>query len=397
MPQKFSTKLLILANLLLLLLIGFVLYDIFSLRTAIKGQRLLSSNGITITPTKQLSQVFTQTAKIYYVDPAGSDSSSGTTSSTAFKTIQTALDIAVGGDTIILGAGVYKQDIKSVRDGSKDRPITLSGARDSIVKGSGGSHIIEINNNYITLQGFTVDGLFGDRKSADGYRDKLVYVQGKNPKNGVTGLKVMNMVLKNAAGECVRLRYFAHNNEISQNTIGPCGVADFKFPSDNKNGEGIYLGTSSEQWSDGKNPTADPDISTHNWIHHNNFDTQGNECVDIKEGATENIVEYNTCTGQLDAESGGFDSRGDANIFRYNTSTGNLGAGIRLGGHTVNGIIYGKNNQVYENTIANNKNGGIKFEVLPQSKVCENIMSGNIGGNAAGSKAKGINPTSKCK
>ena len=54
-------------------------------------------------------------------------------------------------------------------------------------------------------------------------------------------------------------------------------------------------------------------------IHHNNFDTKGNEAVDIKEGAMYNIVEYNTVTGQKDPDSGGLDSRGDKNIFRYNT------------------------------------------------------------------------------
>ena len=62
------------------------------------------------------------------------------------------------------------------------------------------------------------------------------------------------------------------------------------------------------------------------------FDTQGNECVDIKEGATANVVEHNDCTGQKDPESAGFDSRGSGNVFRFNASYANLGAGVRLGG-----------------------------------------------------------------
>ena len=52
--------------------------------------------------------------------------------------------------------------------------------------------------------------------------------------------------------------------------------------------------------------------------------------LDIKEGSSFNIVEYNKCTGQRDPNSGGLDSRGNDNIFRYNEIYDNLGAGVRL-------------------------------------------------------------------
>jgi hypothetical protein len=222
------------------------------------------------------------------------------------------------------------------------------------------------------------------------------------------------LTIKNAGGECLRLRYFAHDNEITGNTIGPCGVQDFKFPSTHKNGEGIYLGTSSNQWTDGKNPTPDPDGSTNNWIHNNTFNTQGNECVDVKEGAYGNIIENNKCTGQSDPNSGGFDSRGDANIFRNNESYGNLGSGVRLGGHKVcfNGadvrndpsscpsdyqfIQYGKNNDVYGNSIHDNASGGIKFQVTPQGKICSNTMLNNSGGDSVGTYGSQFNPIVPC-
>lgn len=127
----------------------------------------------------------------------------------------------------------------------------------------------------------------------------------------------------------------------------------------NKNGEGIYLGTALEQLNDGKNPTSDIDVSSGNWIHDNNIVTEGNECVDIKEGSRQNIVENNSCTGQKDPESAGLNSRGDENVFRYNQVFDNLGAGVRLGGDTPND---GSNNDVYGNNIYNNAGGGIKFQ-----------------------------------
>lgn len=61
-------------------------------------------------------------------------------------------------------------------------------------------------------------------------------------------------------------------------------------------------------------------------MHHNDIDTQGNECVEAKEGSAHNIIEYNIRTGQKDPNSGGIVSRGKANIIRYNEIYANAGA-----------------------------------------------------------------------
>lgn len=348
--------------------------------------------GISITPS--LSPTIAK-GKQWYVDVQGSDTRSGLSSSAAFKTVQKAVDVAMPGDTINLAEGAYLQNIVTRRNGEVKSPITIQGPQGAIIKGtSGGSgRIVEVNHNYITLDGFTIDGLYGNAQSESGYRDKLLYVLGKQSKSGVTGLKVIHMTFKNAGGECIRLRYFAKNNEIGYSTITNCGVADFKFDAGGKNGEGIYIGTAPEQRSDGKNPTSDPDESSSNWIHDNIFDTQGNECVDIKEGSSGNIVENNKCTGQKDTESGGLDARGSRNIFRFNEVYANVGAGVRLGGDANDDGI---GNEVYENTITNNKTGGIKFQRKPQGKICGNTMSGNTGGNAVGTFASSFIPTKAC-
>jgi hypothetical protein len=329
----------------------------------------------------------------YYVSPAGSDANAGTDSANPFKTIQHALDLAQPGGRIILAPGVYAQDIHSVRDGAANAPITLAGPADAVIHGGGAARIIEINHDYLAIEGFTFDGLWGDPNSAAGYRDKLLYVLGKQPLDGVSGLRVIGMTFRNAGGECIRLRYFAQHNEIAASTISNCGVHDFRFNAGGKNGEGIYIGTAPEQRGDGKNPTADPDLSNANWIHHNTFDTQGNECVDIKEVATGNVVENNQCTGQRDPESGGFDARGSGNIFRANESYGNIGADLRLGG---DGSSDGIGNDVYGNSIHDNQAGGIKFQRQPQGQVCGNIMSNNAGGDAVGTYGSAFAPAADC-
>jgi len=296
---------------------------------------------------------------------------------TPSDSIQQALDEAQPGDTIHLEDGIFSESFETIRDGTKDRPITIKGSPDAIIKGDGSGRMIQVFHDYIHFKGFTVDGLRGDPDYMYAYTDKLVYVQGKGKRDGVEGFKMLDMAIKNSGGEAVRLRYFVKDAEIAYCTFQNIGMHDFKFNDGGKNGEAIYLGTSSNQWADGKNPTADPDESTGNWIHHNYFDTQGNECVDIKEGAYNNIVEYNVCTGQKDPDSGGLDSRGDANIFRYNEVYGCEGAGVRIGGHDIDGHLYGQGNYVYGNNIHDNGYGAIKLMVESQADICDNTLSGN--------------------
>ncbi|CAM9752652.1 unnamed protein product, partial [Discosporangium mesarthrocarpum] len=57
----------------------------------------------------------------------------------------------------------------------------------------------------------------------------------------------------------------------------------------------------------------------------------GNECVDIKEGASYNLIEKNDCGGQLDDDSGGINVRGNYNTIRYNSVRKCHGAGVRIG------------------------------------------------------------------
>ncbi|MDP3881389.1 MAG: DUF1565 domain-containing protein, partial [Nanoarchaeota archaeon] len=213
----------------------------------------------------------------YYVGPNGGDWNSGS-QSLPFRTIQKALNVAQPGDTVNLMSGEYRENIRSIRDGLPEKPIKVKGSENSLLKISGSDdRIFEINHDYIHIEGFTVDGLIKEGDTADDYADKLIYVQGID-KDGVKGLKILNMKLKNSGGEAVRFRYFVRDSEIAYSIFENIGVYDFKFNGGGKNGEAIYLGTSSNQWADGKNPTSDADVSANNRIHHNYFNTQGNEC-----------------------------------------------------------------------------------------------------------------------
>jgi hypothetical protein len=329
----------------------------------------------------------------FYVSPSGSNWNDGSAPNRPFKTIQRAIDLAQPGDTIRLAAGVYLQDVTSKRSGTASAPIRIEGPADAVIKGGGKARIFEIRHDHLTLEGFTLDGLWGAPDDMRGFREKLLYVIGQEPNDGVSGLKVLHMTFKNAGGECLRMRYFAQHNEVGHSRFEGCGVHDFKFDGGKRNGEAIYIGTAPEQRANGENPTSGPDESSANWIHHNSFNTQGNECVDIKESSSANLVEHNICTGQQDPNSGGFDARGGGNIFRHNESFGNVGAGIRLGG---DGPADGTENQVYHNNFHDNQAGGIKLARQPQ-QLCGNRLHSNAAGDLVGAGRGRLNPAAACE
>lgn len=317
-------------------------------------------------------------AETYFVSPSDS--------------IQRALERAMPGDTINLAPGRYFQDFRTVRDGRPGRPIVIQGGRNAVVSGAGANRIAEINHDYVELRGFTIDGRHALEGGKDSYRDKLVYAVGRRPGDGVTGFRIIRMTLKNAGGECIRLRYQAQRNEIANSTIENCGIYDFVYKDGGKNGEGVYIGTAPEQLGKRGVPDAAVDRSDANWIHHNTFNTRGNECVDIKEGSSGNIVEHNRCTGQRDKKSAGLDSRGSGNTFRHNVVYGNRGAGIRLGGDEENDGI---GNNAYSNTLSDNAVGSLKVQRGPQGKICGNVVAGKRTGTK-GEFGEKINPRQPC-
>ncbi|CAM9259817.1 unnamed protein product [Choristocarpus tenellus] len=299
--------------------------------------------------------------------------------------LQDVMAMTKAGDVVELGNGVYTGGIRSSTSGTEDSPITVTGSREAVVSGTNpdDDRVITIKHSYIHLRGFTVDGKMGSEDSLEFYADKCIYVHGQEvPKkinymghefsSTINGLVLSNLSIKNCQGECVRLRYFVTHADIQDNDVQNCGVDDFIFnPGKGKNGEGFYIGTSSEQWEDGKNPNSNPDGSSFNLVRNNIILTNGNECVEVKEGTEHNVIEGNTCGGQLDAESGCFGSRGDKSIFRFNKGDGCDGAGVRVGGH----MEYGIDNKIYENSFTNMGAGSVKIMAEPQAEICGNICS----------------------
>lgn len=323
---------------------------------------------------------------LVFVALLGRHSECATISVTPKDSIQAAVNEAQPGDTVILGNGEYSQDFRSVRDGTPDKRITITGSRNAVVHGKKESRMIQINHSYITLDGFTASGLApsSNGSNPEDFVDKCVYILGTSPpkflrepsgleyESSLDGVVVSNMHIKECGGECLRLRSFITNAKIVDNKIEGCGRHDYKFESTSKNGEAIYAGTSSTQWQDGKNSRAGPDLSKYILIRGNEIEPQGNECVDVKEGTTDVLVEYNVCSDQRDPDSGCMGSRTDHIIFRHNHISDCEGAGIRVGGHTIDGRVYGVNNEIYGNVFKNTTHSSIKIQTGDDHNLCEN-------------------------
>ena len=282
-----------------------------------------------------------------------------------FDRIERGLAAARPGDRVLVREGTYPP-LVTVRAGTADAPIQLLGDGARIV-GGGVDRVVEILHDYVTVEGFDI---------SDG--DVLVRVV------GAIGTRVLGNRFHDALSECVRLRDGASDNEVAGNSFERCGLRDFDLGADRKNGEGVYVGVAPEQLEEG----AMPDASDRNWVHDNQFDVPA-ECVDVKEGARQNRVEGNTCTGGQDPLGAGFTSRGDESIFRGNVSTGNAGAGIRLGGDAAD---QGVRNEVVGNRLTGNRGYALKVERFPQGLICGNEVTGNDGGVTNGE----VDPAQPC-
>ncbi|CAN0290810.1 unnamed protein product, partial [Ectocarpus sp. 4 AP-2014] len=110
--------------------------------------------------------------------------------------------------------------------------------------------------------------------------------------SGIDGLVIRNMAIANAGGECIRLRDHVTYSEVYGNTITDCGIYDFREEdTDGKNGEGVYIGTSSNQWDNGDNWSDGPDVCQGITVRDNFIRTKGNEGIEVKEGTIDTLIE----------------------------------------------------------------------------------------------------------
>jgi len=95
---------------------------------------------------------FQSLSATYYVTTSGNNINDGSIGS-PWLTVQKGFDIAVGGDTVNVGAGTYAEVADSVRAGTAGNYITILGASGSVIYG------FEVRHDYVEIRGFEINGV----------------------------------------------------------------------------------------------------------------------------------------------------------------------------------------------------------------------------------------------
>ena len=234
------------------------------------------------------------------------------------------------------------------------------------------SRVIQIFSSGVQLRGLTVDGdCYGDKRGDIG-----IFVGSQDVQTFISGIKIKYSSVRNMRGECVRMKYFVRDSEISLNSISTCGTdAFYPIPSgSSKNGEGIYIGTSHKIEQRNKNPDTSIDVTNNISIVNNLINTQGNECVDVKEGSHNIRVESNYCLGQREQHAACYRMSGTDSLIKNNKCFGAIGSGVLIT-TSHSGSDYAKNNSVQSNKITRAGEYGIEDNGNEGNSYCGNSVN----------------------
>lgn len=249
--------------------------------------------------------------------------------------LQTALNNAVPGQTIVIADGTYDSPSGNFTvpvgvSGTATQPITLTGSRNAVLTTSDTAHGYGIwlkGSAYWVLKGFT----------------------SRRCKNGLmidssTHITIDSVQAVKCGQSGIALRKWSSFCTVQNCYVDSCGLL---IPGQ---GEGIYVGSAYSNWS--VNTNGEPDTCNYNLILNNRFgDYITAENIDIKEGTTGGVVRGNVFNGKgLSNENGGdswIDVKGN-----YWTIEDNTGTDTYLDGFQTHIVYTGWGNY---NTFRNNQ------------------------------------------
>lgn len=367
---------------------------------------------------------------LLYVDPNGSDDNIGTKRN-PLGTIQHALERATPGSVIQVQPGRYhpRRDVRTVRDGTAENPITITGPPDAVYN----TDTFEINHNYVHLTGLTFDGLTDpdNPNEVSSYSENLLQVNEAfyerikngeyNPdsvkeENYLRGVVVKPHAVGNVTGDAIKV-HWSKNVEIGEfKVIGPAGVDHLKGDVEGHNGEIVYVGNP---------PTKGYPVDETNNIHIHHIDnSEGHrhaELVDVKAGCHNVLIEY--CTdgggagrylleGHDPTNETAFSLRGRENTLRWNIVENSNGQAVEVASwgvahrerfEQINDLPYpeelfdhGRANSIYGNRLTDNAGLAVQYPIIypddgepyiaegygpdEQTHVCGNVINGETHG-----------------
>ncbi len=303
----------------------------------------------------------------YYVDGAsGSDDSSGTSISQAWKTIQYSFDNATPGSTVYILAGTYYENISANVSGTVGNPITYRNYQNDLVildgTGTNGPDMLYLEDqSNITIENITI------RNMVDSFATGVTI--------SCTDIgSVANIILRNL--KITGISWSADSSAVpdSLDNSNPLLISGGGTTEANAITNVIidsceiflnYTGFSESLSLDGN---IDTFIVSHNYVHNNmniGIDMEGNygTCSDpTYDHARNGHCFLNTCHNDVSnyATSGGIYVDGGENIIIERNTSYQNGYGIEIGceqdGSTSNIIV--RDNVFYNNQVAGIAIGG---------------------------------------
>lgn len=282
------------------------------------------------------------TRNVLHVATNGSDDNSGAEDA-PLASIQAAAERAKPGQTITVHPGEYREFIELRTDGTPDKPITLTGPPDAVLKPPKDIDYgtIGVGASHIHITGLTISGLYDpdEPERAESYTPgHLVTLNtwAEDSDDYLEGLVVSPHQIGNAGGALINSVMIKDCTIGGFEVIGPAGAAWlFDDKEEGHYGEFVYLGTAIDNRVD--RGYEEYDRTRNIRVHHidNSAGYPHAEFVDCKEGTSNITIEYCTDAGGIQTEDSPFSSAINLEGFdctvRWNIIQNAAGSGIEIG------------------------------------------------------------------
>ncbi|TFC29979.1 hypothetical protein E3O25_04300 [Cryobacterium sp. TMT1-3] len=262
------------------------------------------------------------------------DCPAATTTVRTADQLMAAVDRAGPGTVIRMAPGTYRGQINMHANGTAANPIWVCGSRDAVINVGSiqDDHGIQIkNSSNLVIAGMTVTNSL-----------KGISVIGG------TNVTIADTRVDHIGYEGIHLRAFTTDSTVVGNTISNTGARDASY------GEGIYIGTSENNWCE--QTTCGPDRTDGTLVLGNRISRTGAQPIEVKEGTSDGVIRDNVIDGANAMPRAEEWVKVKGNDW---TIDGNQGANSPLHGFAVNGSVagWGLRNTFTDNSGAVNAGG----------------------------------------
>jgi hypothetical protein len=370
-------------------------------RTVLTSPETSRTGAVTVSLNGQpIDSVTVEGPEVLHVAPDGDDTAPGIEGA-PLASVQEGLRRAAPGETVRLHPGEYREVVRTIRDGTSDEPITLTGPPEAVLRPPAQSgDCLVVHHSHFHVTGITIDGLLEpDRKFADStaWADRCVLVT-PTPRyeQGIDYLRdvvIEPSRIGNSGRALIQTMRLRDASIGDFELIGPAGMHYDQRVANHEEGhigEIVYIGNSETARGTSYHPWETLDRSRDIRIHHidNSEGYRNAEFVDIKLGSTNITVEY--CTNRNSGHSsepaswpavnlGGNECTIRWNDFADGPVGVNFAAWVPTG--DIDGTEWARNHEVYGNRFADFPETVFNFDssgdVVGSSPDAQAILCGN--------------------